>query len=147
MKRLFLVIWALLSLALTAAALSELWLDPSLASGFVALLVGYYIFCFFRLIRAAFLPWGLLGSYRRSGYWLCLILLPLTLVPLHAAYQVWEQGGYVAVEASRRAVWLHDLLGWLQDALGYLGPLLALCALGIGAALMLLRLLRGQVVR
>ena len=43
--------------------------------------------------------------------------------------------------------WLHLLLGWLQDALGYLGPLLVLCAVGIGLALMLLRLLRGQVAR
>lgn len=146
MKKLFLVIWALLSVSLTAAALRELWLDPSVANGFFLLLVGYYIVCFFCLIRAAFLPWGLLGAYRRSGYWLCLILLPLTLIPLHAAFKVWQQGGYVAAEASRR-VWVHQLLGWLQDALGYLGPLLALCALGLGAALMLLRLLRGQVVR
>lgn len=147
MKKLFLVIWAVLSVSFTALALGELWLDPSLASGLVLLLVGYYSYCFFCLIRAAYLPWGLLGAHRRSGYWLCLILLPLTLLPLHAAYEVWEQRSYVAVEASRRSDWVHHLLGWLQDALGYLGPLLALCALGIGAALMLLRLLRDQVAR
>lgn len=53
----------------------------------------------------------------------------------------------MAVEASLHTEWLHLLLGWLQDALGYLGPLLVLGALGVGMALMLLRLLRGQVAR
>ncbi|MCQ4294414.1 hypothetical protein NAU58_02370 [Pseudomonas stutzeri] len=147
MRTFFLLLWGMLSLMISTAALRELWLAPSAASGFALLLVVYYIVCFFQLIRAAYLPWGLMGAYRRSGYWLCLILLPLTLIPLHAAYQIWEQGGYVAVEMSRRAEWLHQLLGWLQDALGYLGPLLVLCALGVGLALMLLRLLRGQVAR
>lgn len=47
MKKLFLVIWALLSVSFTAAALRELWLDPSVANGFFLLLVGYYIVCFF----------------------------------------------------------------------------------------------------
>ncbi|MEK0361340.1 hypothetical protein [Pseudomonas sp. CBC3] len=147
MKTFFFLVWGLLSLLLTAAVLRQLWLDPSLASILMLLLVGYYIFCFFQLIRAAYLPWGLLGSYRRSGYWLCLMLQPLTLIPLHAAYKVWVQGGYVAVEASRRTAWLHNLLGWLQDALGYLGPLLTLCALGVGLAVALLRLLRTQDLR
>ena len=49
-------------------------------------------------------------------------------------------------QGSQLVAW-HQLLGWLQDALGYLGPLLVLCALGFGLALMLLRLLRGQVAR
>lgn len=113
MKTFFLLLWGALSLTISTAALRALWLEPSPASGFALLLVVYYIVCFFQLIRAAYLPWGLLGAYRRAGYWLCLILL----------------------------------LGWLQDALGYLGPLLVLCAVGIGLALMLLRLLRGQVAR
>ncbi|MCQ4298978.1 hypothetical protein NAV11_03535 [Pseudomonas songnenensis] len=147
MRTFFLLLWGLLSLTISTAALRAVWLEPSLASGFALLLVVYYIVCFFQLIRAAYLPWGLLGAYRRSGYWLCLILLPLTLIPLHAAYQIWEQGGYVAAEASLHTEWLHLLLGWLQDVLGYLGPLLVLAALGIGLALMLLRLLRGQVAR
>jgi len=147
MRTFFLLLWGTLSLFISTAALRELWLAPSVASGFALLLVVYYIVCFFQLIRAAYLPWGLLGAYRRSGYWLCLILLPLTLIPLYAAYQIWEQGGYVAVEASLHNEWLHLLLGWLQGALGYLGPLLVLGALGVGMALMLLRLLRGQVTR
>lgn len=146
MRTFFLLLWGVLSLTISTAALRELWLAPSLRSGFVLLLVVYYIFCFFQLIRAAYLPWGLLGAYRRSGYWLCLILLPLTLIPLHAAYRIWQQGGYVPAQGSQLVAW-HQLLGWLQDALGYLGPLLVLCALGFGLALMLLRLLRGQVAR
>ncbi len=124
MRTFFLLLWGALSLFISTAALRELWLAPSVASGFALLLVVYYIVCFFQLI-----------------------LLPLTLIPLYAAYQIWEQGGYVAVEASLHTEWLHLLLGWLQDALGYLGPLLVLGALGVGMALMLLRLLRGQVAR
>lgn len=147
MKRFFLVIWGLLSLSLLGAVLRELWIDPSVYGTFGLLLAAYYSFCFLKLILAAYLPWGLLGAYRRAGYWLCLILLPLTLIPLHAAYEVWERGAYVAAQTSRRTAVLQHLLGWLQDALGYLGPLLALCALGIGMAVMLLRLLRGQVAR
>lgn len=147
MKRLFLVIWGLLSLSLSGAVLRELWIEPSYGDAFALLLTGYYSFCFLKLILAAYLPWGLLGSYRRAGYWICLILLPLALIPLHAAYEVWERGAYVAAETSRRTAVLQHLLNWLQDALGYFGPLLALCAFGLGMAVMLLRLLHGQVAR
>lgn len=147
MKNFFLTIWALLSLLLTGAVLCELWSEPSFGSAFALLLAGYYNFCFFKLILAVYLPWGLLGPYRRAGYWLCLILLPLALIPLHAAYEVWERGAYVAVETSRRTALLQHLLGWLQEVLGYLGPLLALCAFGLGMAVALLRLLRGQIAR
>lgn len=147
MKKTFLVSWALLSLLLIGLVLRELWVDPSFASVFALGMAGYYSFCFFKLILAAYMPWGLLGSYRRAGYWLYLILLPMTLIPLHSAYEVWVRGAYVAAQTSRRTAVLQQVLGWLQDAIGYLGPLLALGAFGLCMAVVLLRLLRGQVAR
>src|SRR5690606_40839419 len=77
MKRLCLAIWAALSLLLGGLAAQALWEAPSLSNGCYLLLVGYYAFCFLQLILAFFRPWGLLGPRRRTGYWLCLILLPL----------------------------------------------------------------------
>lgn len=150
MKKLFFVTWGVFSLLLAGVAIHSVWLRPSLASGVFLLLVGYYAFCFFELIRAAFQPWGLLGPRRRCGYWVCLILLPLALVPLKSAYQVWERGAYVI--GPDASVGLGDsfilkLLVWLQELLGYIGPLMALLAIGLGVALVLLRLLRSQVAR
>lgn len=147
MQKLFYLLWALCSLGLGGLAVTNLWLRPGAPSLFALALVIYYAFCFFGLIRAAFLPWGLLGRHRRSGYWLCLLLLPLALVPLQVAYRVWQADGYLAVDPLHRAAWLHPLLGWLQGALGYLGPLLLLGSLGLGMAALLLRALRGQVAR
>lgn len=140
MQKLFYLLWALCSLGLGGLAVTNLWLRPGAPSLFALALVIYYAFCFFGLIRAAFLPWGLLGRHRRSGYWLCLLLLPLALVPLQVAYRVWQAEGYLAVDPLHRAA-------WLQGALGYLGPLLLLGSLGLGMAAVLLRALRGQVAR
>ncbi|WP_423836925.1 hypothetical protein [Stutzerimonas xanthomarina] len=42
---------------------------------------------------------------------------------------------------------VRPLLAWLQELVGYLGPMLVLVAAGVGMALLLLRLSRGQVVR
>lgn len=145
MQKLFYLLWALCSLGLGGLAVTNLWLRPGAPSLFALALVIYYAFCFFGLIRAAFLPWGLLGRHRRSGYWLCLLLLPLALVPLLVAYRVWQAEGYLAVDPLHRAAWLHPLL--VQGALGYLGPLLLLGSLGLGMATVLLRALRGQVAR
>lgn len=149
MKKLFFATWALLSLLLMGATLRAVWIAPSLANGFFLLLVGYYAICFFQLIRAAYQPWGLLGPRRRTGYWICLVLIPLTLLPLKAAYEIWEQGAYVTDPDAdgRRFGVLVRLLVWLQELVGHLGPLLVLATFGLGMALLLLRTLRSQVVR
>ncbi|WP_417792068.1 hypothetical protein [Stutzerimonas xanthomarina] len=149
MKRFFVLLWALLSLTLTGAAGYELWLDPSWGKVFAALLIAYCSVCFFQLIRAAFRPWGLLGPRRRSGFWVCLLLLPLSLWPLRSAYEIWQAGVYRLRDDGEvtSLVIVRQLLAWLQELVGYLGPTLVLVAAGVGMALLLLRLSRGQVVR
>ncbi|HAB62687.1 hypothetical protein ACQKIK_09490 [Pseudomonas sp. NPDC047961] len=151
MKIFFLLVWGLVSLSLTGVMVRELWIAPSWSGAFVLLLIAYYSFCFFQLIRAAYRPWGLLGPRRRSGYWVCLVLLPLTLLPLRFAYDIWLAGAYRldadAAGPSLNLLIVRQLLAWLQELVGYLGPTLVLIAAGVGMALLLLRLSRGQVVR
>ncbi len=146
MKRLCLAIWAALSLLLGGLAAQALWEAPSLSNGCYLLLVGYYAFCFLQLIRAFFRPWGLLGPRRRTGYWLCLILLPLALLPLRVAYEIWLEGAYRS--ATGDSGLLSDgVLVWLQDLLGYVGPMLLLLAISAAIAISLLSLLKTQTTR
>lgn len=149
MKSFFLFAWALLTLALAGAAGRELWLDLSWRNAFAVLLINYYSFCCFQLIRTAYRPWGLLGPRRRSGYWVCLLLLPFCFWPLRAAYEIWLAGAYGLRDDGdeARLMIVRPLLVWLQELVGYLGPMLVLVAAGVGMALLLLRLSRGQVVR
>lgn len=151
MKTFIYLLWGLLSVSLAAAALGLFVLEPSLVRGFVLLLLAYYVFCFFQLIRTAFLPWGLLGPRRRCGYWICLLLLPLALWPMTLAYDIWKAGGYrvdTSGEGVRTSVLIfRQVLVWLQELVGYVGPMLVLVAMGLGMALLLLRLSRSQVVR
>ena len=150
MKRIVFVLWGALSALLGAATLFELWRAPSLASGLAPLLVGYCSFCLLQLLRTAYRPWGLLGPRRRPGYWLCLLLLPLALLPLQAAYEIWERGAYVNEEQGPLRFGIAALrqgLLWLQDLVGHAGPMLVMLALGLAIATALLRLLKTQVVR
>lgn len=146
MKRLCLAIWAALSLLLGGVAAQALWEEPGLENGFYLLLVAYYVFCCLQLILAFFRPWGLLGPQRRTGYWLCLILLPLALLPLSTAYEIWQQGAYRA-EAGESSFLGDGVLVWLQEALGYAGPMLLLMAISLAVAISLLRLLKTQTTR
>lgn len=151
MKTFFLLLWGLLSVSLVSIVLRQLWLEPTPGSAFALLLIGYYSLCIFQLIRTAYRPWGLLGPRRRSGYWLCLVLLPLTLLPLNAAYEIWVNGGYRAdadAQDARLGLFIfRQLLMWLQGLVGYLGPILVLVTIALGLAALLLRLSRSQVVR
>lgn len=150
MKHLFFALWALLTMLLGGMALYTLLHQPSLNATADTLLVVYASFCLLQLIRAYFRPWGLLGPRRRSGYWLCLLLMPLALLPLQAAYQIWQQGAYVVEEDARVRFGigvLRQLLVWLQELVGHLGPMLLLLLLGTLIAVLLWRMLRTQVVR
>ncbi|VXC05419.1 hypothetical protein [Pseudomonas sp. 9Ag] len=149
MKSFFLIVWALLSLTATGFVARELWIAPSWINALALLLPAYYSLCFFQLIRAAFRPWGLLGPRRRGGFWVCLLLLPLCLWPLRSAYEIWQAGAYGLRDDGdeARLMIVRPLLAWLQELVGYLGPMLVLVAAGVGMALLLLRLSRGQVVR
>lgn len=150
MKIIFYAVWALLSLLALGVTTIAAWMKPGWANGFLVLLAGFYAFCFFQLIRACYQPWGLLGPRRRVGYWLCLILLPLALLPLQAAYEVWEQGAYVVQDDGRVRLTLalvrQGLLG-LQEQFGHAGPMLVMLAFGVGMMVVLVRLLKTQVVR
>ncbi len=150
MKTFFFVVWALLSLLVVGLALVVAWARPGLVSGFQVLLASYYALCFFQLIRACYQPWGLLGPRRRGGYWLCLILLPLSLLPLQAAYEIWEQGAYVVADDGHvrfsLALARQGLIG-LQELVGHAGPMLVMLAFGVAMMVGLVRLLKSQVVR
>jgi hypothetical protein len=145
MKIVFLIIWAALSLLLLAASGLYLWRQPSVTSALVFSGVLYYAYCFLRLILAAYRPWGVLGP-GRGGNWLCLLLLPLSLMPLHSAYQIWLAGGYTPEPQERRwrlsiELGQQALVG-LQELVGYLGPVLLLSAAGLGMAAFLWSLRR-----
>jgi hypothetical protein len=150
MKNIFFAIWALLSLLLGGAVIVAALAKPGLGNGFFVLLTGYYSLCFFQLIRASYRPWGLLGPRRRSGYWLCLILLPLALLPLQAAYEVWKKGAYIVEDTDRMrfgiAVVRQGLI-WLQELVGHAGPMLVMLVFGLAITVSLVRLLKTQVVR
>lgn len=150
MKNGLYAVWALLSLLALAVTVIAVWIKPGLESGFFVLLAGFYTFCFFQLIRACYQPWGLLGPRRRAGYWLCLIVLPLTLLPLQAAYEVWARGAYVVEDDGRVrftfALVRQGLLD-LQEQVGHAGPMLVMLALSVGMMVVLVRLLKTQVVR
>ena len=143
MKWVFLSIWALLSALMLLLSTLFLWREASVAGGLLLLGSLYYAYCFLRLIVEAYRPWGLLGS-SRTGEWVCLLLLPLALLPLHSAYRIWLAQGYTPEPQERR--WRlstelgQQVLVLLQDLLGYLGPVLLLGAIGLGIAALLLRL-------
>jgi hypothetical protein len=143
MKSFFLSIWALLSLPLGGLLGLHAWRELSWGNVFALFLLLYCAFCSLRLILAAYRPWGSLGR-NRTGNWLCLLLLPLTLLPLHVAYRIWQQGIYIpGVHRGRHRI-TFELgqmgLSWLQDLVGFMGPVLALAALGILGASFLLNL-------
>ena len=150
MKIFFYAVWALVSVLLGGLAVLDVWTRPGWSSGLLLVLAGYYALCFFQLIRACYRPWGLLGPRRRGGYWLCLILLPLSLLPLQAAYEIWQRGAYVAEDDGRVRLTLalvrESMLG-LQELVGHAGPMLVMLAFGVAMMVGLLRLLRTQVVR
>lgn len=131
---------------LGGVAAQALWEAPNLSNGFCLLLVGYYAFCCLQLIRAFFRPWGLLGPRRRTGYWLCLILLPLALLPLRTAHEIWLQEAYRS-DSGESGLLGDGVLVWLQDLLGYGGPMLLLLAISTAIAVSLLRLLKTQTTR
>lgn len=142
MKVVFLVIWAALSALLLLLSTLYLLKEPSASSAFVFVGTLYYIYCFVRLILAAYQPLSTLAPSHAGG-WLCLLLLPLSLLPLHSAYQIWQAQHY-SIETSGRERLLTELgqhiLSGLQDLAGYMGPVLVLGVLGLAMATFLLRL-------
>ena len=88
------------------------------------------------------------GGYRpacargasRLGFWLGL-LLPLTLLPLHSAYETWQRGYYLASLDGRRTRLVGLVLEMLQQWVGYWGPIFVLVVFSLSMAVLLWRVL------
>ena len=129
MKKFFLALWWWFVLIMGSLAAYMLYRKPfSLAPYLVLAGTAFFALCTFKLIQEGYRPWGLLGE-SRTGFWLSLLLLPLTLLPLLSAYEVWQQGIYIADE-SRSHRLFNVLLTWglelLQKLFGYWGPIVAM---------------------
>ena len=94
MKVVFLVIWAVLSVLVLLLSTLYLWSEPSASSAFVLACTLYYIYCFLRLILAAYQPWGQLAPSRAGG-WLCLLLALIGFMATLLQSKVGNSGVYL----------------------------------------------------
>ncbi|WP_373386688.1 hypothetical protein [Pseudomonas alcaligenes] len=138
MKYVFLTIWWLFLLLVGPLVVLMAWDRPGDWRSYLSLgVVVHLLLCTWHLIREGYRSPALLGE-RNTGFWLCLLLLPLSLMPLHAAYQTWSRGFYVAGESSGRSRWIGKLLELLQDLVGHWGPIAVMLSVGLGCSLFLL---------
>jgi len=138
MKNVFLTIWWLFLLLLGPLAVLMAWDRSGDWRSYLFLgVVAHILLCTWQLIREGYRSPALLGE-STTGFWLCLLLLPLNLMPLHAAYQAWARGVYVAGESSGGSRWIGMLLESLQDLVGPWGPIAVMLGVGIGGSLLLL---------
>lgn len=142
MKYVFLTIWAVLFVPLGCLATLVWWRNPSIYEGYLLIAgVAYAALCSFKLIQEGYRPKALFAP-SNAGFWLCLLVLPLCLLPLYSAYETWLQGVYVASTSGRRTYLSNLLLEGLQALVGHWGPIIALSALGLGMLFCLLLGLR-----
>jgi len=142
MKYVFLTIWAVLFVPLGCLASLVWWRNPVSYEGYLfAAGVAYAAFCSFKLIQEGYRPKALFAS-SNAGFWLCLLLLPLCLLPLYGAYETWLQGVYVPSSSGRRTYLSNLLLEGLQALVGHWGPIIALLAFGLGMLFFLLGVIR-----
>lgn len=142
MKYVFLTIWAVLFVPLGCLASLILWRNPSNYQGYLFVAgVFYTAFCSFKLIQEGYRPRALFAS-GTAGFWLCLLFLPLCLLPLYGAYETWLEGVYVPSSSGHRTYLSNLLLEGLQALFGYWGPVIALLVLGLGMLFCLLGVIR-----
>ncbi|PKM25845.1 MAG: hypothetical protein CVV09_10380 [Gammaproteobacteria bacterium HGW-Gammaproteobacteria-13] len=103
--------------------------------------MAYAAFCSFKLIQEGYRRKALFGS-SNVGFWLCLLLLPLCLLPLYGAYEIWLQGIYVPSSSGRKTYLSSLLLEGLQALVGHWGPIIALLVFGLGMLFFLLGVIR-----
>lgn len=142
MKYVFLTIWAVLFLPLGCVASLGLWRSPGSYQSYLLIAgVAYAAVCSFKLIQEGYRSRALFGS-SNVGFWLCLLLLPLCLLPLYGAYETWLQGIYVPSSSGRKTYLSSLLLEGLQALVGHWGPIIVLLAFGLGMMFFLLGVIR-----
>lgn len=142
MKYVFLTIWAVLFLPLGGVASLGLWRSPGSYQSYLLIAgVAYAAVCSFKLIQEGYRSRALFGS-SKVGFWLCLLLLPLCLLPLYGAYETWLQGIYVPSSSGRKTYLSSLLLEGLQALVGHWGPIIALLVFGLGMLFFLLGVIR-----
>ena len=122
------------------AALAIYRAPASLGAYLMLLAFGFISLCTLRLIQEGYRPAYARGA-SRLGFWLGLLLLPLTLLPLHSAYETWLRGSYVASSTGHRTRLLQLVLEVLQQWGGHWGPIFALVFCSLSMAVLLWRLL------
>lgn len=142
MKFVFLTIWTLLFLPLGAFTLMAVWRSPSNYSSYLIFGgIAYVGFCSLRLIQESYRPRDLFAS-SNAGYWLCLLLLPLCLLPLLGAYKTWQQGVYVPSSSGNRTYLSSLLLEGAQALVGHWGPIVLMLIAGVGSLIFFLNVIQ-----
>jgi hypothetical protein len=142
MKVVFLMIWALLFLPLGGFTLMAIGKTPSNYWSYLILSgITYVGFCSWRLIQESYRPRDLFEP-SNAGYWLCLLLLPLCLLPLLGAYKTWQQGVYVSSSSGNRTYLSSLLLEGVQALVGHWGPIVLMLVAGVGSLMFLLNVIQ-----
>lgn len=138
MKYFFLSLWFVFAATTLPFSIYAIYRAPASIGPYMVFLgCGFIALCTLRLIQEGYRTPYFSGK-SRLGFWLGLLLLPLTLLPLHSAYQTWQRGYYLAPE-TRRGRLLHLALESLQQWVGPWGPILVQVAFALVIALLLVK--------
>lgn len=141
MKYVFLLLWFFFTGITLPFAVFAIYREPASVDSYVMLLIcGFIALCTLRLIQEGYRPRHAMGA-SRMVFWLGLLLLPLTLMPLHSAYETWQRGYYVASGEGRRSRLFELMLEALQQWVGPWGPIFVLVLFAASMAMLLWRLL------
>ncbi|AEF23459.1 hypothetical protein [Pseudomonas fulva] len=142
MKYVFLLIWFVFSGVTLPFAVFAIYRTPASWGPYSMLVVcGFISLCTLRLIQEGYRSAYARGASRLS-FWLGLLFLPLTLVPLYSAYETWLRGYYVASSYDgHRTRLVGAVLEMLQHWVGYWGPIFVLVVFSLSMAVLLWRVL------
>ncbi|SHL05932.1 hypothetical protein SAMN05216288_0941 [Pseudomonas punonensis] len=142
MKYFFLLLWLVFTGVTVPLAALAIYRSPASLGAYLMLLAFSFIsLCTLRLIQEGYRPAYARGA-NRLGFWLGLLLLPLTLLPLHSAYETWQRGAYVASSYDgHRTRLVGVVLEMLQHWVGHWGPIFVLVFFSLSMAVLLWRVL------
>lgn len=142
MKYVFLTVWALVFVPLGWFTSVAMWKNPGSYQAYLFLAGFAYVgFCSFRLIQEGYRPKGLFES-GNAGLWVCLLLLPLCMLPLHGAYETWQRDVYVPSSSGRRTYLSSLLLEGLQTLVRHWGPIIVMLVVCLATLVFLLGVIR-----